>query len=82
MCASNLLDTYVFENMLCVGSESSTVCKGDSGGPLGCFKSGYFTLMGVTSSGRPCEHPLPAPGSFVKVCNYLPWINSIIKQSK
>lgn len=55
---------------VCAGG-SIDACSGDSGGPL--FAGS--TVIGITSFGdSPCE--LPAPGYYVRVSAYVPWIQA------
>jgi len=62
------------ENMICGGREGEDTCQGDSGGPLICKVGDIYTLTGVTSFGYGCGEA-QKPGVYVKVSNFLPWIN-------
>ena len=65
--------------MVCVGGEGSSVCMGDSGGPLSCMEGGRWVLRGAASwvTSKTC------PGStysvYARVSSYINWINEKIK---
>ena len=66
-------------SMVCVGGEGSSVCNGDSGGPLSCMEGGKWVVRGAASwvTSRTC------PGStysvYARVSSYVNWINSYIQ---
>ncbi|KAK5872755.1 hypothetical protein PBY51_013428 [Eleginops maclovinus] len=68
----------ITDNMICAGSfyGGKDSCQGDSGGPLVCNGK----LEGIVSWGIGCAYPI-YPGVYVKVINYLEWINWIIQNS-
>ncbi|GAB6027718.1 AAEL001675-PA [Chamberlinius hualienensis] len=63
---------------VCAGSEpGKDSCKGDGGGPLVCEYDGRYVLSGIVSWGIGCGLP-GVPGVYVRVSEYLDWIDSII----
>ncbi|GLG99470.1 CLIP domain-containing serine protease 2 [Gryllus bimaculatus] len=62
------------------GGVSRAAPHGDSGGPLQVQeqpRSAVFTVVGVTSFGPdPCGGK--KPGVYVRVANYVPWIESVV----
>ena len=66
-------------SMVCVGGEGSSVCNGDSGGPLSCMEGGKWVVRGAASwvTSRTC------PGStysvYARVSSYVNWINDLIQ---
>ncbi|XP_045507274.1 trypsin, alkaline C-like [Colias croceus] len=86
-CASRYLmlqnisgDPYpVTNNMICAGLldvGGKDACQGDSGGPL-IYRE---VVVGVTSWGYDCAHPL-FPGVSARVSSYTTWLNSTITGS-
>jgi len=73
----------IFEQlMLCAGfpEGGKDSCQGDSGGPLTFKSTKGYVLQGVVSFGEPgCANPESA-GIYVRVSNYVDWINGKIKE--
>lgn len=71
---------HISNNMLCagvVGVGGKDACKGDSGGPA-VYKN--EVLVGVVSWGSGCGHARH-PGVYVRVTEYVNWINTTINQT-
>uniref|UniRef100_A0A5F8G9A4 Peptidase S1 domain-containing protein n=1 Tax=Monodelphis domestica TaxID=13616 RepID=A0A5F8G9A4_MONDO len=66
----------ITENMVCAGGSmvGQDACQGDSGGPLVCDN----VLQGLVSWGLGCGQ-LGTPGVYVKICKYLDWIQTTVK---
>ncbi|XP_068716593.1 transmembrane protease serine 9-like isoform X3 [Montipora foliosa] len=66
------------DSMVCVGGRGSSVCNGDSGGPLSCLENGRWVVRGAASwvTSRTC------PGNtfsvYARVSSYVNWINGYI----
>jgi len=63
-------------NMICAGANGKDSCQGDSGGPL-MYKNrntGEWTQVGIVSYGHTCGDS-SQPGVYVRVKNYINWIN-------
>ncbi|KAL9965887.1 hypothetical protein ACROYT_G029741 [Oculina patagonica] len=70
----------VYDNsMVCVGGKGSSVCNGDSGGPLSCLENGRWVLRGAASwvTGYIC--PKRKYGVYARVSSYVNWINQQIQ---
>ncbi|KAF4796290.1 hypothetical protein TURU_085266 [Turdus rufiventris] len=74
------LNGRVRNHELCAGNihGGTDTCQGDSGGPLVCLDQDKFVQHGVTSWGLGCAQPMK-PGVYVRVSNYIPWINSVME---
>ena len=60
-------------NHVCANSPSSSVCNGDSGGPLMLRSSGKIFAIGVVSYGYVCGN-YRYPAAFTRTQAYLDWI--------
>ncbi|XP_069858055.1 putative serine protease 47 [Dipodomys merriami] len=71
---------FVHEEMLCAGdfSTGKSICPVDSGGPLVCFHSNVWVLVGLASWGLDCRHPI-YPSVFTRVAYFMEWINKVKK---
>ena len=67
--------------MFCAGymEGGRDACIGDSGGPLICIEDGNPVLQGIISWGYKCAKR-NFPGVYVKVTNYMDWINGHLEQ--
>eukprot|EP00794_Sanderia_malayensis_P000457 gene457-1099_t len=68
-------------NMFCAGAEArGDTCKGDSGGPVTIrnAKTKRHVQVGIVSWGEGCGRK-NTYGVYVKLYNFLAWINSIVK---
>ncbi|CAL1532165.1 unnamed protein product [Lymnaea stagnalis] len=60
--------------------ESSTICDGDSGGPLMCGKNLEFVAGVVSWTDHSCSGKIPAV--YTRVSQYLKWIAKTVPSSK
>jgi len=77
-CRSNYAGiNTVTDGMICAGyaAGGTSVCNGDSGGPLQFNSNGKWTLAGVTSWGVGCAWA-NYPGVFARVSSYREWIRT------
>ncbi|MGH0163076.1 UNVERIFIED_CONTAM: hypothetical protein FKN15_044135 [Acipenser sinensis] len=74
------LNGRVKAHEMCAGNiEGGTdSCQGDSGGPLVCYKDRSFVIQGVTSWGLGCANAMK-PGVYVRVSNFVDWIERTMK---
>jgi len=72
----------ITDGMFCAGTLDKGVdaCDGDSGGPLICENNGVHTLYGIISWGQHCGF-INKPGVYVKVSQYVDWIQRKLAQS-
>ncbi|XP_026744143.1 serine protease snake-like [Trichoplusia ni] len=78
----NLVDGYNHTTQMCYGDMDgiNDTCEGDSGGPLQVhshLSSCMYTLIGVTSYGRPCG-VAGGSGIYTRVSAYISWIEKIV----
>ena len=73
---------WLTDRMICSGYTERVIdtCKGDSGGPLSCYKNGKFYLGGVVSHGKRCSR-MRSPNVYTSVKYLRPWINHITKNN-
>lgn len=66
-------------SMVCVGGRGSSVCNGDSGGPLSCMEGGKWVVRGAASwvTSRSC--PGRTYSVYARVSSYVNWINGFIQ---
>lgn len=66
-------------SMVCVGGQGSSVCNGDSGGPLSCMEGGKWVVRGAASwvTSRTC--PGNTYSVYARVSSYVNWINGVIQ---
>ena len=67
--------------MICVGGVGSSLCNGDSGGPLSCLEGGKWVVRGAASWMTQLTCPGDAYSGYARVSSYVDWINGYV-QSK
>ncbi|KAK7886877.1 hypothetical protein WMY93_026498 [Mugilogobius chulae] len=69
----------ISRRMMCAGylDGGRDACNGDSGSPLVCYEE----VHGLVSWGQGCALP-NYPGVYVKVCEFLPWIQETLEAYK
>ncbi|XP_031574388.1 chymotrypsinogen A-like [Actinia tenebrosa] len=67
--------------MVCAGGTGTSVCNGDSGGPLSCEENGRWVLRGAASwvTDRSC--PGDTYSVYARVSSYIDWINKNMKDN-
>ncbi|XP_063602924.1 trypsin-1-like [Penaeus indicus] len=73
-------DGGILDGMICAGEGGKDSCQGDSGGPMIYNDNGPYVEIGIVSWGIGCARP-NYPGVYVRVNNYLTWIDSYISSS-
>ncbi|XP_017769960.1 PREDICTED: serine protease snake-like isoform X2 [Nicrophorus vespilloides] len=75
------LNKGIIEDMhICAGDISKDTCQGDSGGPLQQRNNKFqdsWNIHGIVSFGKPCGLS-KAPGVYIRVSNYIDWIESVV----
>jgi len=69
-------EVTLYDSSVCIFSEESSACSGDSGGPL-IYEVDGLVQVGITSYGR-SDCKVGNPGVFTRVSAYVTWIRSII----
>ena len=66
-------------SMICVGGKGSSVCNGDSGGPLSCLEGGRWVVRGAASwvTSRTC--PGHTYSVYSRVSSYVNWIDGYVQ---
>ena len=70
----------ITDNMSCAGYTTSGgvgKCLGDRGGPMVCYRFGYFQLDGVISLSEGCGQA-GFPGVYSRICQVLDWIDTTL----
>ena len=66
-------------SMVCVGGMGSSVCNGDSGGPLSCMEGGKWVVRGAASWVTSLSCPGNTYSVYARVSSYVNWINGAIR---
>lgn len=61
-------------SMVCVGGKGSSVCNGDSGGPLSCMEGGRWVLRGAASWVTSKTCPGHTFSVYARISSYINWI--------
>lgn len=79
-CGSWPKKYYSKRTRLCANNPDTdtTICKGDSGGPLIGKVAGRKVLIGVVSAGWRCGGRTDRPGIFTRVSAYADWISGTV----
>ncbi|XP_025039124.2 elastase-1-like [Pelodiscus sinensis] len=75
---SNAKDT-----MVCAGGDGVKAgCSGDSGGPLNCYRNGYWQIHGIASFAIvPFCDTYQKPTVFTRVSAFIPWLYNTMKNN-
>ena len=68
-------------SMVCVGGKGSSICNGDSGGPLSCLEDGKWVVRGAASWITSLTCPGNTYSVYARVSSHVKWINRYV-QSK
>ena len=66
-------------SMVCVGGRGSSVCNGDSGGPLSCMEGDRWIVRGAASWVTSKTCPGHTYSVYARVSSYVNWINDQMK---
>ncbi|XP_031574396.1 chymotrypsinogen B-like [Actinia tenebrosa] len=66
------------KTMVCAGGKGSSVCMGDSGGPLSCEENGRWVLRGAASWVTDVQCPVNTYSVYARISNFVDWINNKI----
>ena len=69
-------------SMVCVGGKGSSVCNGDSGGPLSCMEGGRWVLRGAASWVTSKTCPGHTYSVYARVSSYIDWITGYVGQGE
>lgn len=64
--------------MVCAGGKGSSVCMGDSGGPLSCEENGRWVLRGAASWVTDVQCPVNTYSVYARISNFVDWIKAKI----
>lgn len=62
------------KQMVCAGGKGTSVCNGDSGGPLSCEENGRWVLRGAASWVTDRKCPGDTYSVYARVSEYIDWI--------
>ncbi|XP_055691068.1 chymotrypsinogen A-like [Lutzomyia longipalpis] len=64
-----------------IGDPKGATCSGDSGGPITLIMNGKTIQIGIVSYGSNdgCD---AAPGGYTNVAQFIPWIQSVMRENK
>ncbi|KAJ7378272.1 Chymotrypsinogen B [Desmophyllum pertusum] len=79
-CRATNRRTVDESSMVCVGGQGSSVCNGDSGGPLSCNEGGRWVLRGAASWVTSKTCPGRTYSVYARVSSYIDWITARVGQ--